>query len=105
MSEDPLDTLRELTGLEAEEVIGVHAPRARLDELHRQFLRYFPDHPHVVDELTQAWAGRWPDPQVIVHAWLLQLEGEAVGFAVVHTSLRRQVLLQHFPRRRSTAST
>lgn len=96
MTDAPLSTLRELTGLEAEEVIGVDAPRARLDELHRQFLLYFPDHAHVVDELTQAWAGQWPDPQVIVHAWLLELEGEPVGFAVAHTSLRRQVLLQHF---------
>ncbi len=96
MTDGPLDTLRELTGLEVEEVIGVDAPRERLDELHRQFLLYFPDHAHVVDELTQAWAGEWPDPQVVVHAWLLELDGAAVGFAVVHTSVRRQVLLQHF---------
>lgn len=96
MTDRPLGTLRELTGLDIEEVIGVDAPRARLDELHRQFLAYFPDHPHVVGELTDAWAGQWPDPQVIVHAWLIELEGAAVGFAVVHTSLRRQVLLQHF---------
>ena len=33
MTDGPLDTLRELTGLEVEEVIGVDAPRARLDEL------------------------------------------------------------------------
>ena len=96
MSSSPLDRLRELTGLEVEEVIGVDAPRERLDELHRQFLLYFPDHSHVLDELTQAWEGQWPDAQVIVHAWLLELDGEAVGFAVVHTSLRRQILLQHF---------
>lgn len=96
MTHDPLGTLRELTGLEVEEVIGVDAARERLDELHRQFLLHFPDHSHVVDELTQAWAGRWPDPNVIVHAWLLELAGEAVGFAVVHTSLSRQILLQHF---------
>ena len=64
MTDGPLDTLRELTGLEVEEVIGVDCPaRARLDELHRQFLTYFPDHPHVVDELTQAWAGGGPTPR------------------------------------------
>lgn len=96
MTDGALDTLRQLTGLEVEEVIGVDAPRERLDELQRQFLLYFPDHAHVIDELAQAWAGLRPDAQVIVHGWLLQLEGDPVGFAVVHTSLRRQILLQHF---------
>jgi hypothetical protein len=96
VTDAPLDVLRELTGLEVEEVIGVDATPDRLDELNRQFLLYFPDHAHVIDELATAWAGRWPDPDVIVHAWLLQLDGQPVGFALVHTSLRRQILLQHF---------
>lgn len=96
MTDGPLDTLRQLTGLEVEEVSGVGAPRERLDELQRQFLLYFPDYVHVLGELELAWAGEWPDSDVIVHAWLLQLEGEVEGFAIVHTSLSRQILLQHF---------
>lgn len=97
MTADPvLDRLREATGLEVEEVIGVGAPEDRLGFLIRELLRFFPEHAHVAGELAEAWEGDWPDDQVIIHGWLLELEGAPVGFTIWHTSLRRQVILQHF---------
>lgn len=96
MTDPILDELQALTGLSVEEVIGVDAPEDRLDALITQLLRFFPEHAHVAGELTQAWEGAWPDPEVIIHAWLLERDDDAVGFTIFHTSLRRQVVLQHF---------
>jgi hypothetical protein len=96
MTDPILDRLQEATGLQVEEVIGVGAPEDRLGDLIREFLRFFPEHAHVVGELAEAWEGTWPDDRVVIHGWLLELEGEPVGFTVFHTSLRRQVILQHF---------
>ena len=96
MSDPILDDLRELSGLSVEEVIGVDAPVDRLLALIAELLRHFPEHAHVAGEFAEAWAGDWPDPDVIIHAWLLELEGKPVGFTVFHTNLRRGVVLQHF---------
>lgn len=96
MTDAILDELQQASGLQVEEVIGVDAPRARLDDLIAQLLHFFPEHAHVAGELVQAWQGQWPDEQVIIHAWLLELDDQPVGFTVFHTSLRRQVVLQHF---------
>lgn len=96
MTDPILDELRELSGLTVEEVIGVDAPVDRLLDLIRELLRHFPDHAHVAGELAQAWSGDWPDDGVVIHAWLLELADEPVGFTVFHTSLRRGVVLQHF---------
>ena len=96
MTDPILEELTRLTGLEVEEVIGVDAPEERLAFLIEELLRYFPEHAHVAGELTQAWEGRWPDDQVVIHAWLLELDGSPVGFTIFHTSLRRQIVLQHF---------
>lgn len=96
MTDPILDDLRDATGLHVEEVIGSGASEERLADLIRELLRFFPEHAHVAGELAEAWEGDWPDPEVIVHAWLLELDGAPVGFTIFHTSLRRQVVLQHF---------
>ena len=96
MTDPVIERLREVTGLEVEEVIGVGAPLARLEDLIRELLRFFPDHAHVAGELAEAWAGDWPDDQVVIHGWLLEVDGQPIGFTVFHTSLRRQAVLQHF---------
>lgn len=94
MTDPILDGLEQATGLHVEEVMG--APAARLDLLIDELLRHFPEHAHVAGELRQANDGQWPDDLVVIHAWLLELGGEPVGFTVFHTSLRRRVVLQHF---------
>ena len=96
MSDPILDDLRELSGLGVEEVIGVDAPVDRLLALIAELLRHFPDHAHVAGEFAEAWEGDWPDKDVIIHAWLLELDDRPVGFTVFHTNLRRRVILQHF---------
>lgn len=94
MSDPILDELQQSTGLQVEEVMG--GPATRLDDLIAALVLHFPEHAHVADELQQAWAGNWPDDQVVIHAWLLELDGQPVGFTIFHTSLRRRVVLQHF---------
>lgn len=96
MTDAILEQLRQATGLEVEEVIGAGAPEERLGDLIRELLRFFPEHAHVAGELAEAWEGAWPDRDVVIHAWLLELDGVPVGFTVFHTSLRRRVILQHF---------
>jgi len=96
MTDPILEELRSATGLHVEEVIGSGASEERLGDLIRELLRFFPEHAHVAGELAEAWEGDWPDPEVIIHAWLLELDDAPVGFTVFHTSLRRQVVLQHF---------
>lgn len=96
MTDPLLEHLLEATGLEVEEVIAVGVPEDRLGFLIRELLRFFPEHAHVAGELAEAWEGDWPDDEVIIHAWLLEVAGEPVGFTIFHTSLRRQVILQHF---------
>ena len=95
MSADIFANLGVLTGLQAREVIG-SADRADLDLLIAELVHYFPDHAHVAGELEQAWAGEWPDDQVLVHGWLLDVDGRTAGFCIVHTNLRRGILVQHF---------
>lgn len=96
MTDPILDELRELSGLTVEEVIGVDAPVDRLLDLVRELLRHFPEHAHVAGEFAEAWMGDWPDPDIVIHAWLLELDGQAVGFTVFHTNVRRGIVLQHF---------
>ena len=96
MSDPILDDLRLQTGLQVEEVIGSGAPEERLGDLIRELLRFFPEHAHVAGELAEAWEGDWPDRDVVIHAWLLEIDDLPVGFTIFHTSLRRQVILQHF---------
>jgi hypothetical protein len=65
----------------------------------RQFadihIRYFPGHEHVIGEVASAM-DRWPDPEVVVHPWLLLHDGQPVGEYVFHTNLRRGIVLMHF---------
>lgn len=96
MTDAILAELEQATGLHGLEVIGTDVPAERLHQLQRQLTRFFPEHAHVAGELAEAWAGDWPDDQVVIHAWLLLLDDEPVGFTVFHTSLRRLVVLQHF---------
>jgi hypothetical protein len=94
---DPiLERFTDLSTLTTEEVIGVDAPEGRLEELVRQLEAHFPDHAHVGGEMREAWASVTTDPDVIVHAWLFSRDTEPVGFAIVNTSVRRQILLQHY---------
>lgn len=94
MSDAILAELEAATGLEVEDVMT--APEARLGDLIRELLTFFPEHAHVAGELAEQWEGAWPDDQVVVHAWLLEMAGEPVGFTIFHTNLRRRVMLQHF---------
>lgn len=66
---------------------------ARLTAMHLQF---FAPHAHVPGEWCQGFRDGWPDSQVVVHLWLLQYGGRDVGEVILHTNLRRGVVLVHF---------
>lgn len=93
----------ELPGVPELEVLDVTsaatAPHARA-ELFEEFIRWhrrhFPDHAYVIDDMRDAIAGRWPDPQVIVHLWIFRHAGRTHGFSITHTNLRRAVGMVHF---------
>lgn len=96
MTDPVLDRLQELSGLTVEDALDGSGPEDLLHQLQAELLRFFPEHAHVADEFREIWSGGWPDPEIIPHGWVLELEGEPVGFTVFHTSLRRRVVLQHF---------
>lgn len=94
MTDPILDEFQQATGLRVEDVM--RAPDGRLDDLVTELLRHFPEHAHVEEELRHVRAGLWPDDEVLIHAWLLEVGDTPVGFTIFHTSLRRRVVLQHF---------
>lgn len=96
MTDAIVQQLEELSGLKVTPVIHGDARSDGLDSLLTALARHFPEHTHVADELTSIWHGDLHDPQVVVHAWLLEWNGSPVGATVFHTSLRRRTVLQHF---------
>ena len=85
------------TGLRITEVFSPGQSMSALRALQNSLLRHFPQHAHVLPELDAAWREGSHDPEVIVHAWLLENEVEnACGFLIFHTNLRRAMMLQHF---------
>ena len=85
-----------IAGLQAIDVIGASATDARIAELRAIHLSHFPDHPHVADEMELAARTGSFDPEVVVHQWLLLLDGEPVGEYIFHVNRRRGVMLRHF---------
>jgi hypothetical protein len=67
-----------------------------LQQLAAVHVGFFPDHAHVVDEWREGLADGWPDESVRVHLWLLRHHGVPVGEVILHTNLRRRVVLVHF---------
>lgn len=96
MTTDAISALAEKTGLTVTEAMSDQAATASLDQLIALHLHHFPDHAHVSDELSLARQSGPPDPDVVIHAWLLGLADEPVGYVIFHTNLRRRVVLQHF---------
>lgn len=70
--------------------------RRRLGQLQDVHQRWFPDHPHVIDEMADAWAEGPFDPDVAVHQWLLLVEEKPRGLFIFHVNLRRGVVVRHF---------
>lgn len=69
--------------------------RQHLKELALVHLDNFPGHEHVIGEVAEAMR-EWPDPEVIVHPWLLVVNGQPAGEYIFHTNLRRRMILVHF---------
>jgi hypothetical protein len=87
-----------LEGVPALRVLDVVPPVRveRLRQLQDIHARHFPDYLHVVDELEQDWRDGAADPAVVVHQLLLLHEDEPVGEFIVHTNLRRGIVLRHY---------
>lgn len=89
-----------IPGLTAVDVADARLDRRCRDDLLARLiavhLRYFADHPHVPAEWRQGLRVGWPDPEVVVHLWLLRFGGQDVGEAIIHTNLRRGVVMFHF---------
>lgn len=67
-----------------------------LQQVKGMHLRYFPNYPHMLDELESWFIRGWPDPEVRVHVWLGLLDGEPSLECIMHVNLRRQVMLTHY---------
>ena len=83
-------------GLRGVDVMGPDADPGLLADLQAVHLRHFPDHPHIADEMADAVANGSFDSEVVVHQWLLTLDGEPVGEYIFHVNTRRGVMLRHF---------
>ncbi|MEI7779284.1 MAG: hypothetical protein WCJ42_07640 [Actinomycetes bacterium] len=91
-----LDLLRTEAGLTVHDVMDGGHDNKGLHDLQGLLVKHFPDHAHVVGELDDAWLNGSPDPEVLIHGWLLTNVSGPVGFLVFHTNLRRGVMLQHY---------
>lgn len=98
-----LNDVGELPGIPGIQVVDVADPS--LDDITREralaqladvHVAFFPDHAHVVDEWRDGLRTGWPDDLVKVHLWLMLREGAPVGEVILHTNLRRRVVLVHF---------
>lgn len=96
MTDSILRELEELTTLTITPVIHGSERSDGLESLVGSLATHFPEHPHVAEELAAIWTGDLEIPGVVVHAWLLNLNGVPVGATVFHTNLRRRTMLQHF---------
>jgi len=96
MGDDIMGRLAAETGLVAVDAMGSEATDATLEQLLVLHLHHFPEHAHVCDELRLARRVGPHDPDVIIHAWLLQVDSLPVGYVIFHTNLRRRIVLQHF---------
>ena len=86
-----------LPGVPGVHVVDVVAPTtaelvAGLQAVHA---RHFPGYPHVLDEIRHDALHSGDDPQVVVHQLLLLRDGRPSGEFLVHTNLRRGVVLRH----------
>lgn len=68
----------------------------RLRQLQDVHQRWFPDHPHVLAEMAQAWVSGRFDPGIAVHQWLLLHDDVPSGLFVFHVNLRLGIVLRHF---------
>lgn len=87
-----------LPGVPALRVLDVvdPAPVERLHQLQAIHAEHFPDYLHVLDELEHDWRAGSDDPAVVVHQLLLLHDDDPVGEFVVHTNLRRGIVLRHY---------
>ena len=68
----------------------------RLRQLQTVHQRWFPDHPHVVEEMAAAWVSGRFDPDIAVHQWLLLHDDVPCGLFIFHVNLRLGIVLRHF---------
>ncbi len=68
----------------------------RLEQLIAVHLSFFPEYDYVEQEWRTGISAGWPDPEVVVHLWLALVDGEPVGEVILHTNLRRGVVMIHF---------
>jgi hypothetical protein len=78
------------------DVVGAQATSERIGQLQDIHHRYFPDYPHVTQELAADATGAGPYPGVVVHQWLFLRDNRPVGIYIFHTNTARGVLLRHF---------
>lgn len=83
-------------GLQVLELVQHDPDPERIRQLREVHLRHFPDHAHVVDEMELAIRTGTFDSAVVIHQWLLLIDGEPVGEYVFHVNTRRGIMLRHF---------